>query len=223
MKKYLVIDEREHDIFTTVCATLKEANKEAENQWEGLTTREKKAAHVYVLDVRSEDLDDPEDWCSFTAGGFCSGRFDSEEEERKMVFIESYASYTEDGAEVSTAEFEGKHNNTLEAYESAIAHQIECLEAGGAESIMRDRNRLEYVMDGAKMYDVVTIYDEDMDELEYKGYWYAAMKDDEDTDWGYGSYDLEEATRMAKEFKDGYVVKVEEGHDPVAVDEFREV
>lgn len=77
MKKYLVIDERERDIFTTVCDTLEAANREAESQLDGLTYKEQKTAHIYVLDVKSEDLDEPGNWCSFTAGGFCDGRFDS--------------------------------------------------------------------------------------------------------------------------------------------------
>ena len=80
MLKYLVIDEREHDIFTTVCDTLEEANREALDQFERLTTREKAKSHIYVLDVKDTDLEDPEDWDSFTSGGYCDGRFDSHRE-----------------------------------------------------------------------------------------------------------------------------------------------
>lgn len=45
---YMVIDEDRHDTFTTVCSTLEEANREAENQWGHLTATEKKKRHVYV-------------------------------------------------------------------------------------------------------------------------------------------------------------------------------
>lgn len=54
-----------------------------------------------------------------------------------------------------------------------------------------------------------------------KSYWYAVMQDDDDNDWGYGSYDLEEAKRMAEEFADGYIAVIDEGADPVCIDEIR--
>lgn len=51
-------------------------------------------------------------------------------------------------------------------------------------------------------------------------YWYAVQYDREDTDWGTGSYDLEEAKEMCRE--NGYkliaVIDVS-GDDPVCVDE----
>jgi hypothetical protein len=58
--------------------TLEEANREAEMLWEHLTDREQKFTHVYVLDVKKSDLEDEGDWESFTSGGYCEGRFDSE-------------------------------------------------------------------------------------------------------------------------------------------------
>lgn len=32
--------------------------------------------------------------------------------------------------------------------------------------------------------------------------WYAVMRDREDNDWGYGSYDLDEAKAMARKMRD---------------------
>lgn len=50
--------------------------------------------------------------------------------------------------------------------------------------------------------------------------WYAVMKDREDTDWGYGSYDLDEAIEMAKVYSPGsYIAVIDETGDPVCVDE----
>lgn len=43
--------------------------------------------------------------------------------------------------------------------------------------------------------------------------WYAVMEDNEDTDWGYGSKDYEEAVKMLKEkgWEDGYIAVIENG------------
>lgn len=51
--------------------------------------------------------------------------------------------------------------------------------------------------------------------------WYAVMKDADDNDWGYGSYDKDEAIKMAKAFNspDAYIAVIEEGNDPICVDE----
>lgn len=52
-------------------------------------------------------------------------------------------------------------------------------------------------------------------------YWYAVMKDTEDNDWGYGSFNLEEAKEMVKQYiKDGgYIAVIDDRADPVCVDE----
>ena len=51
-------------------------------------------------------------------------------------------------------------------------------------------------------------------------YWYAVMTDREDTDWGYGSYDLEEAKQKARNYgKEAYIAVIAEGNDPTCVDE----
>lgn len=50
--------------------------------------------------------------------------------------------------------------------------------------------------------------------------WYAAVMDREDNDWGHGSYDLEEAKKMARKLgKESLIIVVDDGPDPVAVDE----
>lgn len=54
-----------------------------------------------------------------------------------------------------------------------------------------------------------------------KNYWYAVMKDNEDNDWGTGSFDLEEAREMVKAYPEGYIAVIEEGNDPICVEEIR--
>ena len=56
--------------------------------------------------------------------------------------------------------------------------------------------------------------------------WYAVMRDNEDTDWGTGSYDLDEAKAMARQWRedgspDAYIAVIDEAHK-VCVDEIRE-
>lgn len=53
------------------------------------------------------------------------------------------------------------------------------------------------------------------------GLWYAVMQDREDDDWGYGSYDIEEAKRMCldQESPEAYIAVIAEGKNPVCVDE----
>lgn len=46
--------------------------------------------------------------------------------------------------------------------------------------------------------------------------WYAVMEDANDNDWGYGSYNYEEAVKMAKNIgKESRIEVIEEGQDPV--------
>ena len=64
-----------------------------------------------------------------------------------------------------------------------------------------------------------------------KKYWYAVMADNEDTDWGTGSYDLAEAEAKVAEYKqigypDAYIAVIDEGYeddpaDPICVEEIR--
>lgn len=57
-----------------------------------------------------------------------------------------------------------------------------------------------------------------------KKLWHAVMKDREDNDWGYGSHDLEEAKKMVAPFIEdgGYIAVIEDGDDPICVDEITE-
>lgn len=55
-----------------------------------------------------------------------------------------------------------------------------------------------------------------------KHYWYAVMRDDVDADWGTGSYDLAEAKRILENYPDGYIAVIEEGDDPICIEEIRE-
>lgn len=55
-------------------------------------------------------------------------------------------------------------------------------------------------------------------------YWYAVQRG-EDYDWGDGSHDYNEALKMAQKLKSFYpddeirIVTIEEGPDPIAIDE----
>lgn len=55
-----------------------------------------------------------------------------------------------------------------------------------------------------------------------KKYWYAVMRDNDDADWGTGSYDLKAAKEMVKEYPDGYIAIIDEGNEnPVCIGEMR--
>lgn len=50
--------------------------------------------------------------------------------------------------------------------------------------------------------------------------WYAALRDREDTDWGYGSHERSEAERMALEMgKDAYIAVIDTEGDPICIEE----
>ena len=57
-----------------------------------------------------------------------------------------------------------------------------------------------------------------------KRIWYAVVLDQEDTDWGTGSFDKDEAIRMClsyredEEYKDAYIAVIDDGPDPVCID-----
>ena len=54
--------------------------------------------------------------------------------------------------------------------------------------------------------------------------WYAVMQDAEDNDWGYGSENLIAAKAKAQNCGDeAYIVVIENGKDPVAVDEIHDL
>ena len=62
---YMVEDDAGNDIFTTLCKSKEEANREARDQWESLTPYEKKNHRVHVIYTKKtgefyEDLG--EDW-----------------------------------------------------------------------------------------------------------------------------------------------------------------
>jgi len=55
--------------------------------------------------------------------------------------------------------------------------------------------------------------------FEENRFWYAVMRDREDDDWGTGSYDLEEAKEMCRQYPEGYIAVIKEGADPICVEE----
>lgn len=84
--KYIVMEDRiPGDSFSTVYNTAAEANDAAETAWFYLTSGERKNTHVYVVEVRREDLDEDafdEDtgdinWCLWVSCNTFPGAFDS--------------------------------------------------------------------------------------------------------------------------------------------------
>lgn len=57
--------------------------------------------------------------------------------------------------------------------------------------------------------------------------WYAVMLDNDDTDWGTGSNNMDEAIEMAKKYRaerseDAYIAVIDDEGDPICVDEIRD-
>lgn len=53
-------------------------------------------------------------------------------------------------------------------------------------------------------------------------YWYAVMRDNDDNDWGTGSYDYDAALAMVQQYlPEGYIAVIEDGVNPVCVREIR--
>ena len=57
--------------------------------------------------------------------------------------------------------------------------------------------------------------------------WYAVMMDNDDSDWGYGSDNMDKAIEMAKAARangneDAYIAVISGGSDPICVDEIRD-
>lgn len=59
------------------------------------------------------------------------------------------------------------------------------------------------------------------EENKMKKYWYAVLMDEDDNDWGTGSYDLDEAKKMARKYEDGMIAVIDEGNDPICVEIIR--
>ena len=56
-----------------------------------------------------------------------------------------------------------------------------------------------------------------------KKLWYAVMRDNEDDDWGTGSYNIDEAKEMVKAYPEGYIAVIDEGNgNPICVEEIRD-
>lgn len=49
--------------------------------------------------------------------------------------------------------------------------------------------------------------------------WYAVEMDRDDNDWGTGSYDFDEAVKMAKRMGAEIIAVIEMGDDPICVEE----
>lgn len=56
-----------------------------------------------------------------------------------------------------------------------------------------------------------------------EAYWYAVMRDCDDQDWGYGSYDLDEAKEMCEKYPEGYIAVIDNSTDnPVCIEEMHQ-
>lgn len=73
-------------------------------------------------------------------------------------------------------------------------------------------------------YETFEEYLEHLEDLGRDGYgivaaeWYAVMKDKEDSDWGTGSFEIEEAKKMAVSMgPEAYIAVIEEGEDPICI------
>lgn len=58
--------------------------------------------------------------------------------------------------------------------------------------------------------------------------WYAVLIDADDTDWGVGSHDIDEAMDMVRTLRadghsDAYIAEIEEGDDPICCGEIRDI
>ena len=58
--RYIVMDERNGDLFNTEFNNLEEAVKEADKQWGYLTAREKTERQIYVLESANPDDEAPD-------------------------------------------------------------------------------------------------------------------------------------------------------------------
>ena len=56
------------------------------------------------------------------------------------------------------------------------------------------------------------------------GIWYAALRDREDTDWGYGSLERTKAEKMALDMDsaDAYIAVIDDSDDPVCIGEIQQ-
>ena len=52
-----------------------------------------------------------------------------------------------------------------------------------------------------------------------KKIWYAVLRDEEDNDWGHGSYNYDEAVEMARRMgEDARIAVINDGADPICED-----
>lgn len=112
-------------------------------------------------------------------------------------------------------------NNNAIGFDAATLEEAENMDISG----IIDLKTTEEIAHHCSRENDVFYFDEDAWEYveELPIYWYAVMKDTEDNDWGFGSFNLEEAKEMVKQYiKDGgYIAVIDEGADPVCIDEIR--
>ena len=60
-----------------------------------------------------------------------------------------------------------------------------------------------------------------------KKIWYAIMQGTDDNDWGYGSTDLDEAKKMARnmreDYPDAYIAVISDNGSPICIDEIHDI
>lgn len=80
---------------------------------------------------------------------------------------------------------------------------------------------LEEIKDAYEQFEHETdlSFEETMEDFQ-EAHWYAVLRDKEDDDWGTGSYSLEEAKEMAREFgEEAYIAVISEEPNPVCLEE----
>lgn len=70
-----------------------------------------------------------------------------------------------------------------------------------------------------KAHSVVLDRSTEEDDMNNNRKWYAVEMNRDDNDWGTGSYDFEEAKEMLKAYPEGLIAVIEEGDDPVCIEE----
>lgn len=139
----------------------------------------------------------------------------------KIRLADGYITYNADGVQVDAVVFEHQeYASVAEAYKACVDHALRCLRAGDAVIDDVDENTIYYTLDGEERREDVVLYDEEGEAMTYeRGYWYAVMTGEDDTDWGYGTNDLMQAYDMLRAYPGGYIAKIDDGDDPVCVEE----
>lgn len=121
-----------------------------------------------------------------------------------------------------------EHWITIESFGDTVPANWEEI-ASFLNEIIRDRNIQESISDVNDLWEQYCNGDIDgapEPEDPKPELWYAIMMDEDDTDWGTGTFDRDEAIARVKELRDdypeAYIAVIENGPDPICVDTIKE-